>query len=197
MSDGSVRSFVAIELDAAVRAAVADYLAALRATIGGVAWSKPEQLHVTLKFLGSVAATSIPALVDRLRALAGAERPFALEVRGVGAFPNVARPRVLWVGIRSPEIVTLAAGVDRCCGAEGFPLESRPFHPHVTLGRVREDRKRGGSPRGPTPDFPFLAADGAREFGTSSAEHLVLMRSDLGKDGARYTPLAVLPFAAV
>ena len=189
--DEAVRSFVAIELDAAVRAAVADYLANLRATIGGVAWSKPEQLHVTLKFLGNVAAAKIPALTERLGALASAARPFELDVRGVGASPNIARPRTLWVGIRTPAIAALAAGVDRCCAEEGFALEARPFHPHVTLGRVREDR---GRRRAPAVEFPFLAVDGARAFGTSSATRLVLVRSDLGKDGARHTPLATLPF---
>jgi RNA 2',3'-cyclic 3'-phosphodiesterase len=191
MREPAVRSFVALELDPTVRAAVADYLAMLRSTIGGVAWSKPEQLHVTLKFLGNVAEPRIPALTDRLRALAGAQPPFTLEVRGVGAFPSVARPRVVWVGIRAPAIAALASGVDRCCGEEGIPLEARPFHPHVTLGRVREDRKHR---RTPAQEFPFLAADGAREFGTSSATHLVLMRSDLGKEGARHTPLATLKF---
>lgn len=200
MAEPTVRSFVAIALADPARSAVAEYLTTLRATRSGVAWSRPEQLHLTLKFLGNVSATQIPRLAERLRSVADRYPSFPLEVTGVGAFPSVIRPRTLWVGVVAPALSTLASAVDDACAAEGFAVERRPFHPHVTLGRVRERGRSaapGGSrPRGApsSPDLTFIAADGARRFGAASATDLVLFRSELGSGGSRYVALAALPF---
>jgi RNA 2',3'-cyclic 3'-phosphodiesterase len=186
-----VRAFIAIEIADPARSAVVAYLETLRATADGVAWTRPENLHLTLKFLGNVEGARLPSLTERVHGVAAAQPAFALRVAGVGAFPSLARPRVLWVGVRAPELAALAVAVDRACVAEGFPPEPRPLHPHVTLGRVRE---RGARPR--TGDLPFLATDGGREFGHAAATSLVFFRSELGRGGARHEPIAILPFPA-
>jgi len=182
-----VRSFIAISLAEPARAAVVAYLDRLRATVEGVAWTRPEHLHLTLKFLGDVDVARIPVLGERLRTVAAATGPFTLRVAGVGVFPSLARPRVLWVGVVAPVLLTLSDGVEHACRAEGFAPEPRALRPHVTLGRVRD----GG--RGGKPDLGFLASDGDRELGSSPVADLVLFQSELRSDGARHTALVTLP----
>jgi len=182
-----LRSFVAITLADPARTAVVEYLEHLRATIGGVTWTRAENLHLTLKFLGDVAVSRMPALTDRIRAAAAAQRPFAMRVIGVGAFPNLARPRALWVGVTSPALGALVHAVETACEAGGFEPERRPLHPHVTLGRIRAPSRRGAS------DLALLAADGSREFGVATVESVVLFRSELRSSGARHTSLATWP----
>ena len=207
---GRVRSFVAIELGDPARPAVEAYLAGLRAIVADVAWTRPENLHLTLKFLGDVDTARLDALAARLAAIVTQQPPFTMTVAGVGGFPSFKRPRVLWVGVSAGALEPLAAAVDAACAAEGFPLETRPFHPHVTLGRVRSDR---GDPRGrrshsrrrdrgtPRPDAAAALAarcapDRDLRFGDAPAVALVLFRSRLSPDGARYEPLAHLPFGS-
>ncbi len=197
--DRPIRSFVAIELGPPARAAVEEYLAALRSSISGVAWTRPEKLHLTLKFLGGVASPRLDSLARRLAAVASAHAAFTVTVAGVGAFPSITRPRVVWVGLHAPGLVTLAAAIEDACTAEGFAREARPFHPHITLGRVRA--VRGRPPRAARPAAQGstlgsrLVADAAREFGTSGATALVLFQSELRREGARYTPLRVMALA--
>jgi 2'-5' RNA ligase len=181
------RCFVAATLADPARAAVVAYLDELRATTTGVGWTRPDNLHLTFQFLGDVAASRIPRLTERLRAGLAGMAAFEMEVAGIGAFPSVSRPQVLWVGLTSPAIAPLASTVQRLCDAEGFAPEQRAFRPHVTLGRVRTRSRRDA------PALGFLARDGARRFGSAPVEEIVLYRSWLGAGGARHTPLAIFP----
>lgn len=185
-AEPTLRTFVALELDASVRTAVADYLLPLR-SVPGVAWARPENLHLTLKFLGNVATARLPALTERLAAATAMQPAFVMRVAGIGAFPNLARPRVLWIGCTGAPLAALAAAVDAACVQAGFAAEDRAFHPHVTLGRIREPGRRDR--------FPVLLTDGGRAFGSSTVPAIVLFASKLGSGGARYTPLATLPLA--
>jgi len=197
-----IRGFIAIELGEPARRAVREHLDALRAAMSGVAWTRPDNLHLTLKFLGDAEPTRLEAVAKRMLDLSRGQAPFPMIVAGVGAFPSVARPRVLWVGVAAPALAGLAVAVDRACAEEGFPPEARAFHPHVTLGRVRQPSARSGSRgRGRASErvdagaiTACLARDGGREFGACRAEAIVLFRSDLHPDGARYTSLRVAPF---
>lgn len=184
------RCFVAVDLDEPARAAVARYLGDLRATLPGVGWTRAENLHLTLAFLGDVPRGQIPSLTDRLAALVGAVAGFTARAVGVGAFPSLARPQVLWVGIAAPELAALADVVQGACERKGFPRERRPFRPHVTLGRVRARNAREGA------DLALLARDGDRDFGVAPITRVVLYRSELGRGGARHVPLASFPLAA-
>lgn len=184
-----LRSFVAIGLADPARSAIVAYLERLRATVGGVAWTRTENLHLTLKFLGDIAAGRIQSLADRLRAVAAATRPFTLQVVGVGAFPNLAHPRALWIGVAAPALRSLGDAVEAACVAEGFAAERRALRPHVTLGRIRTHSRRGA------PDLTFLTSDGGRDFGVAPVESVVLFRSELRSEGARHTVLATYPLA--
>lgn len=204
-----VRSFIAIVLADPARSAVEAYFAQLRGTVSGVAWTPSENLHLTLKFLGDVMPVRLESLAARLAKIAAEQPPLALTVAGVGAFPSLRRPRVLWIGAVAPGVGPLAGAVDWACAAEGFAPETRPFHPHLTLGRVRQargTRRRRPSPRrgapgesrdrpaDPTLALAALDRDRERVFGVSPADALVLFRSELGPAGAHHTCLARWPF---
>ena len=205
---GDVRSFVAIRLAGAGRTAVEALLRRLQAEAGGgagnvagdvakhvskpvatnIAWTRPENLHVTLKFLGAVSPERLEALAGSLAAVAAGQEAFVLAVRGTGAFPSLARPRAFWVGVESAALAPLATAVDAACAGHGFVRETRALRPHVTLGRLRRSAAPGRSRAAPAL-LERLVADGDTAFGGSPAEALVLFRSDLGPGGARYTPL--------
>lgn len=181
------RCFVAVSLAEPARSAVADYLAELRATIAGVAWARLDHLHLTLAFLGDVAPSRVPAVAARLRADLAAIPAFSSQVVGVGAFPNVTRPQVVWVGVTAPALGAVAEAVEGACAAEGFARERRPFRPHVTLGRVRVRSRRDA------PDLAVLARDGARAFGEAPVRNVTLFRSELAAGGTRHSALAAFP----
>jgi 2'-5' RNA ligase len=181
------RCFVAVSLAEPARAAVVEYLERLRATTAGIAWTRPDNLHLTFQFLGNVEASCLPSLTERLRDALASIGSFEMQVGGIGAFPSVSRPQVLWVGLTASEIGPLAAAVHRACAAEGFPPEQRTFRPHLTLGRVRTRGRRDA------PDLGLLARDGARQFGGAPVERVALYRSELGSGGARHSALAIFP----
>lgn len=171
-----------------MRAALAAQIRHLQSRARNVAWVAPENLHVTLKFLGSVEEERLPAVGGTLAAVASAVRGFELAIAGLGAFPTVTRPRVVWAGLTAgaEPLASLAAAVEVALEPLGFAREERPFVGHVTLGRVREPRRDPGLTRA-------LTAAPGRSFGRMAVDRLTLMRSDLSPRGARYTPLGSWP----
>jgi 2'-5' RNA ligase len=129
------RLFVALALPGPVRAT----LASLTQPVPGITWTRPDQLHVTLRFLGDVPAERIEPMVARLATVRVA--PFVLPVEGVGAFPPNRPPHVLWIGTGTghPRLFQLRQRVDDALLAAGLQLDVRTFHPHVTLARATED----------------------------------------------------------
>jgi 2'-5' RNA ligase len=129
------RLFIALTLPSAVR----DTLAQWAQPLPGVTWTRPEQLHVTLRFLGDVATSAIDSLIKRLETVHVA--PFILPVEGIGTFPPNRPPRILWIGTGSghPRLFQLRQRIDDTLLAAGLQLDVRTFHPHVTLARCTED----------------------------------------------------------
>ena len=148
----------------------------------------PENLHLTLKFLGNVVATRVDAIGAALAAAAADTPAFDFGVEGLGAFPSPTRPRVIWAGAGGGQVeaVGLAGRVEDALAPLGFAREDRPFAAHITLGRVRE-------PRRDTALAEALAAGAARPLGVVRAGRLSLMRSELSPRGARYTELGGWP----
>jgi 2'-5' RNA ligase len=184
-----VRSFVALELSDEVREKLAELLKRLHQTNAAVKWVEPENLHLTLKFLGEVPEEQIQNIVEALRAVAQKFEPFSLTVRGVGGFPDLRRPRVLWVGVEATNpLMRLQQLVEQAMEKLGFEPEERAYHPHITIGRVKGmagiDKVRA-----------ILSEHADICFGTVLIKHLTLFRSDLSREGPTYTPLALLPFA--
>jgi 2'-5' RNA ligase len=185
-----IRTFVAIDLPVALVRQVAELQRQLRdrAREAGVriGWVPPPNMHLTLKFLGNIQPETVPAISDKLRELLAPVAPIKLAVEGLGAFPDAGRPRVLWAGLSGEleALSTLAEGVDRTLEALGFNKESRPFHAHVTLGRVK------GGPAGQL----LVGLEDPRP-GQFTVREVVLYQSELQRQGASYTPLARFPLS--
>jgi len=185
-----VRSFVAIDLPAGVRAELTSLEEKLKARRHPfVKWVDPESMHLTLKFLGNVAADSIPQIVGAVSSVVQMHSPFKLQVADTGAFPNWQRPQVVWVGVGGEldRLNSLQKGLESVLSPLGFPPESRPFSAHLTLGRLR-DRV--------TPDDRRRFAEFAQtvEFKTSlsfEVNAIRLMKSQLTPAGPIYSELAV------
>jgi 2'-5' RNA ligase len=185
-----VRCFVAADVPEEVRAAIARAAAAVRraARKADVRWVDPAALHLTLKFLGEVAESRLSDLARALAAGVAGRAPFEVAARGLGGFPSVRQPRVVWAGIvvGVAELAELAAAIERALGPLGFPSEARPFRGHVTIGRVR-------SPRGRERLANAVTTAAALELGAWKVREAVLYRSHLRPGGAVYEALARLP----
>lgn len=178
-----MRCFVALEVPSAVHDALARAQRALRtaAPDADVRWVAVAGIHLTLKFLGEVAADKLPAVAASLGAVAATIAPIALGARGLGVFPTLTRPRVVWAGVPvgAAALATLAGRIDAAMGPLGFAPEGRPFRGHLTLGRVR-------SPRGTAPLAAHITGGGQEVFGDWTAREVRLYRSHLRPSGAVY-----------
>jgi RNA 2',3'-cyclic 3'-phosphodiesterase len=187
---GRVRAFIAIRLEKAVEDAIASLIDRLSvpAEGGGRAIrSVPrENLHLTLFFLGpSVPRENLVPLADMLDAIARMAMPFEAAVRGLGAFPNLGRPSIIWVGLESPELVALAERIAVAAERCGFAPERRAYTPHLTIGRVRA--------RIPDNFKRSLRAEVDSSFGTSRVQRVILYRSETGPRAAAYSEIASFP----
>lgn len=183
-----MRLFIAVELDPAVVrrvAACGDELrgrAAARAPRARVTWVPPEHLHVTVRFIGEVEDAQGQAIVAAVERDLGV-KPFDVIVQGVGTFPERGAPRVIWVGIADggESLAAIEREIVTRLGACGIPGEERPYHPHVTLARVRE---AAGLRPG-----PLLEGCADRRFGTSRVDAITLFQSRPSAQGQVYVPL--------
>jgi 2'-5' RNA ligase len=174
--EAPVRAFVALELEAPLREAIAELQARLAPSLAGIRLTRPEGIHLTLRFLGQATAEQRSQLGPALASAAAAAAAGLAPVRSLGTFPERGSPRVLWLGIELPaRLLELQSACERAARRAGFEPEERPFHPHLTLGRWRGRALR---PKLPETDL------GATRLGS-----LVLYRSELRGDGAVYTPL--------
>ncbi|HXB55744.1 MAG TPA: RNA 2',3'-cyclic phosphodiesterase [Vicinamibacteria bacterium] len=172
-----VRAFVALAIGSGLRARIAELMGEIRHRVPGVRFVRPEGIHLTLRFLGSTLPAQIQQLGPRLQGLAAACPPSEAQISGLGLFPPRGSPRVLWLGVSlAPPVLALQAACEEAAVGVGFPRETRPFRSHLTLGRWRE--------RAPSPELP------PADLGKVSLESLVLYRSEVGREGALYTPLA-------
>lgn len=184
-----MRLFVAIEIPSGIRSATAAFIQEFRPVSPQAKWVRTENMHITLKFLGQTDPGRLPAVQAALATIRS-NRPVTLEFRGLGFFPGEKRPRVLWIGTQSsPNLQTLAADLDQSLHKLGFPLEDRPFTPHLTLARFN------------TPGLsPKLAAaarkNTARSFGSFTTSEFHLIESKLKSTGAEYTTIQSFRFVS-
>lgn len=185
-----IRAFIALDVNAEVADAIDKFTSELRSPRDAISWVRGDKLHLTLRFLGdAVDSRRLPRLVDGLEQVAAAAAPFAVRLRGTGAFPNLDRPRVLWIGLESLELIGLAGRVEAATVACGFDAERRPYSPHLTVARVREPHRF----RALRPAFEQYAN---RDFGTVEARKMTLYRSRLAPEGSTYDPIAAFGFGA-
>ena len=187
-----MRLFAGIPVPAPARSEIGKLLAELEARPWPVRWVRPEGLHLTLKFFGATSDATAGSLAAALDASAEGIGPIALTGTGVGSFPAGRRARIIWMGLEYPGILELLQdALERACVPLGFPIEGRPFRPHITLGRVNDDA---------TLPAHALAGLPPREGISFLAEQLVLFQSQPGPGGSVYTPrhtIALSPCAAV
>jgi 2'-5' RNA ligase len=192
-----IRTFVAIELDASVRQTLAQVQATLRTRLQQavgpgvrVQWVKPESIHLTLKFLGDISEDRVPGIQAALARAASGHVRFAVTVEGLGVFPDVRAPRVVWVGLTThvDALTRLAADVEAVLAEVGCSPDPKPFHPHLTLARIKE---------GPRDVGRALSDGGVLAHATQRAEATVagvsLMKSDLQPSGSVYMQLCHVP----
>lgn len=183
-----MRLFLAINLPDDVRRRAYEAAAPLRAASPAVSWVAERNLHLTLKFLGEVPDGGDDGIVRGMQEVVGRHAGITLSIGGFGAFPNMRRPRVVWLGIAGdPRLELLHHDVEVACAALGFAVEGRPFRPHVTLGRVK------GAMSADEARALAAAARSARFRASSAVESVDVMRSELSPGGSRYTVLAALP----
>jgi len=176
-----VRLFIALTPPPTVQRAVWEAFAPLRDRRLPVKWVAPENVHLTLKFLGEVAPERQAEIVAALTSAAQGTKAITLVVHGAGAFPNTRAPRVVWAGIEpDPAIEILADRVERGCATLGFPPEGRPFRPHLTLGRAERDARAR--------DWAGVAEllDGLAVDASALLDGVDLVRSELRRGGSVY-----------
>jgi len=180
----TVRAFLAVDIGEGARRAAAAAAERMEREVRGreVRWTRPESYHLTLRFLGEIAAAQVAPLAAQVAEAVAGFAPFELRLGGLVAFPSPRRPRVIAVAVEPEEpLVELARQVLAATLRAGFAPEARPFRPHLTLGRVR-DRAH-----------PDLAAAGTLAAEPFRVTEVVLFRSDLDPDGAVHTPLERMP----
>ncbi len=133
------RCFIAVTIDPPVRRALTDLQDRLKTAQADVSWVKPKQLHLTLKFMAKVHGKVLDRVLTALPECLAGRAPFTLELSGIGGFPRLDRPRVIWTGLSRgvDQMQDLAQTIENALGNVGVKKESRPFSPHLTLGRVR------------------------------------------------------------
>lgn len=180
----SFRTFIAIELPPTLRARVAQHIACLRHELPDVraSWSRDDNLHLTLKFLGNVTVADIPKVSDAVACAAKSVSAFELIFSDCGTFPPHGRPGVLWIGAQAPGLQTLHAAVEEELGEAGFARESRPFRPHLTIARLRH------------PEGVRRLAELHKNLGFARTEfvvsEVVVFRSELLTQGSKHTAIS-------
>ncbi|MCL2670214.1 MAG: RNA 2',3'-cyclic phosphodiesterase, partial [Syntrophaceae bacterium] len=188
-----LRAFLALDHPEATGEAIARIQGRLRREIpGGMRWADPQGIHLTLKFFGDVTMDQAMRAVAALEPLAAATAPFSLALAGLGGFPDLRHPRVLWLGLtgETARLLAFHQTLEQALWKIGFPREERPFRPHLTLARLKPGGPRGltgldrGMTKGGQAEKPFCAPS------------LSLMRSTLMPQGAIYTRLQGIPLTA-
>ena len=177
-----IRCFVAIELPKAIQDQLSQIQNTLRKQIQRASWVQPGNIHLTLKFLGDVNPNDIESVGQAIAQVASCHSPFSLQFGGVGAFPNPARPRVIWVGVKvgGEKVSALAQDINEALSRCGFPPDNKKFNSHLTIARLKE--------RVNLRPFASLHRQYDEIDGAAMTVHEVsLIRSQLRPKGAIYT----------
>jgi 2'-5' RNA ligase len=183
-----LRSFIAVEIPSEIQSAIAFSLAPLKNTLPNplIRWVAPQNVHLTLKFLGDVSPANLERLAELLKVEVASQGMFSMSVGGLGAFPTQRRARVIWIGLDAPPpLAALHRGVDAAAAQLDYPKEERPFSPHLTIGRV--------APNASSSDFQRIhTALGTTKvglLGVVRVQALHIFKSDLQPGGSVYTLL--------
>jgi RNA 2',3'-cyclic 3'-phosphodiesterase len=183
-----LRSFIAVEIPVEIQSAIAQSIAPLIKTLPKplIRWVDPQNVHLTLKFLGDVSSANLVRLAEAIKVEAASHEIFSMSVGGIGAFPTHGRARVIWIGLDAPPaLAALQRGVDAVAAQLGYPTEERPFSPHLTIGRVAQNASAPDSQR----IHAALDATKVGILGTVRVQAVHIFKSDLQPGGSVYTLL--------
>lgn len=186
----SLRVFLAVELSLNLCEKLTELQDQLQGKLPGINWVRPESIHLTLKFLGYVAPAMVEQLLTAIEPIRKSQAPVTIEIQGLGVFPHIRRPRILWMGCTGdrPSLFNLVSRIEGVLEPLGFPPEEKPYHPHLTLARIKHDNSKVGS---------LLVHSGWLEkplnLGTLHIDRITLFRSELSPNGAEYSSLWTVP----
>ena len=178
-----IRAFVAVDLEPQTVQRIAEAIDRLRPRMPGVRWLPPANFHLTLKFLGDIEEAKVAPIAAALERDLCPFSCFTINAKGLGVFPGVAQPRIMWVGLVGDELNALASTVEKTLIPFGFAAERRAFAPHLTVGRWREFK---GSPKELEDEIGKWSG---HDFGRSNVDEVILFQSVLKPEGALYRPL--------
>lgn len=184
-----VRAFIAIELPSIIAKSLEEIQDNLRDTTNKIAWVKPDNIHLTMKFLGNIETDKAHAIEKILKNIVSQISIGKLSVKGVGAFPTINNPRVIWVGVEDDKnLLNIYTQLEEGLASLGFKKEERPFKPHLTLGRIKFLKdKKGLKER--------LEKLADIKFASFIADSLILFKSELTPEGSLYTKLKEVKLA--
>ena len=187
-----LRAFIAIEVPTGVQRAIADSTAALKSALPKplIRWVVPQNVHLTLKFLGEVSPAALEKLAEILKMEVSSYSMFSISVGGLGAFPTPRRPRVIWIGLETPPALqALWHAVETVAARLGYTPEERPFSAHLTIGRVGQNISASDAQH----IRSMLESTKVGALGTLRVEAVHIFKSDLLPGGSVYTHLYALP----
>ncbi len=187
-----IRSFLAIEIPGTILKKIDEVQRDLKSTGADVRWTSPEKIHLTLKFFGNIEESEFELIVKSLEGPARDTSCFSLKVRGIGAFPHIKSPRVIWMGlVDGREILApFQKQLEKDLEKIGYVPEERKFHPHLTLGRMQSGKGKEGL-------IGRMEKYREEEFGEFQVERIVLFKSDLKPTGPIYTSLKELNLGGI
>jgi 2'-5' RNA ligase len=181
-----VRTFIALPTQSNAQQAIAGIQTQLKATQAAVKWESQDKFHITLVFLGNVEQSKLELLSIALAKSVQQFPSCTMIYESLGIFPNMHNPRVIWIGIKTNQtVLDLQAETERLCTEFGFPKEDRMFHPHITLGRVKETRNLVRL----TDAIKTITFEPIETF----CSEILLMKSELHPSGSLYTILKSFP----
>ncbi len=187
-----LRVFIAVEIPLSIRQAIHNQTESLRAALGRdlVRWVPIENMHLTLKFIGDVSSTNLKFISQMLTVETKNCAPFSMDMGGLGSFPTSRRARVIWIGIHAPAALTsLQRGLESAASRLGYEAETRPFSPHLTIGRVRQPASASDQQQ----VRAALDRTSVSALGRADVTTVHLFKSDLKPSGAEYTCLFSAP----
>ena len=184
-----IRAFIAIEIDPQPVRQISAMITDLKPRIAGIRWVPQANFHLTLKFLGDIEENKIEPIAEALELVLRPFPRFTINAKDLGVFPDLKRPRVLWIGLEGKKLLELASKVETALDSLGFVPEKKGFKPHLTVGRWRQ------FDRASRKFLEELEKWQGHEFGESTVAEVILFQSELRREGAIYHRLRVVTLA--
>ncbi|HZS46694.1 MAG TPA: RNA 2',3'-cyclic phosphodiesterase [Blastocatellia bacterium] len=183
-----VRAFIAIEIPSSIKKNLADVQSHLKTAGADVSWTKPDNLHLTLKFLGEISDSQITIVRSAVNKICEKVSAFELEIGDIGVFPNPRRPRIIWAGVSGDlnAVLAIQSTIDSELVSSGFATDAHPFNPHLTLGRIKTPKR--------TRELLALADVFEIPKNNFRVDRIIVMRSQLNPTGSIYTPIEICRF---